>query len=100
MTDTINHNGAHDVHNLDAPTIDTDDDSAELEAAAQDAERRLAKWETRKREVNKEMDQLRDRLAVISAEIGRCNRQIAIARGGVKVRRKKATVPARTNGRK
>jgi chromosome segregation ATPase len=100
MTDTINHNGAHDAHSFDAPTADTDGTDNELEEVAQMWERRRAKWDARKREANKEMEALRDRMAVITAELGRCNREITAARSEVKVRGRKKAPPAKSNGRK
>ena len=100
MTDTISHNGTHDGHDLDGSTVDTIDTDNDLEEVAQMWERRRAKWDARKREANKEMDDLRDRLAVINAELGRCNREINAARTEVKVRGRKKTTPAKSNGRK
>lgn len=91
MTDTISHNGSHDVHDLDGSTVDTGDTDNDLEEVAQMWERRRVKWDARKREANREMDAVRDRLAVITAELARCNREITAARTEVKVRGRKKT---------
>jgi hypothetical protein len=93
MTDTINHNGTHDAHGFDESTDDASVDADELMETVRLNERRRARFDTRKREVNKEMAALRDKLAVINAEINRCNRTIALAEGELSVRGRKKTAP-------
>jgi hypothetical protein len=100
MTDTIHNNGSHDVHDLDESSVDADVDAEELRETVRINERRRVRFEARKREVNKEMAALRDKLAVITAEIGRCNRQIALAEGELSVRGRKKSGAQKTTGRK
>jgi len=96
MTDTISHNGSHDVHEQKPDPIDIGDD---VEAAVRMHEQRRARHEKRRKELTAEIERLQDERAIEVAQVARYNRLIAIERGEVNVRGRKKNAASKGKGR-